>query len=109
MANFTAHTNYQSRLIPSEIAESLPAIYAQEDAGNEAIVHVKLFAICSDWTWYITEYDPLTGQAFGLTDGDCRELGYISVPELDEIRHPVIPIHAIERDLHWSPKPLSQC
>lgn len=68
---------------------------------------VKLFDPCGAYTWYITEYDPTTREAFGLVHGDTDELGYINMPALVAQRGQFgLPI---ERDLSWKPRPLSEC
>jgi hypothetical protein len=55
---------------------------------------------------YITEYDPKERIAFGLACGHEDELGYFSIDEMEKARGPLG--LAVERDLHWKPKPLSQ-
>ena len=52
-------------LMPKEVAATVPPLYATEDEGDP-IARVKLFSSVSAWTWYVTEYDPATGEAFGL-------------------------------------------
>ena len=43
---------------------------------------------------------------FGLVQGQCKELGYVSLNELEEANGPMgLPI---ERDLHWQPKMLEE-
>ena len=50
-------------------ADNVPAI------GAEAtIALIKLFDPTGGWTWYISEYDPKTREAFGLVDGFEKEL-----------------------------------
>lgn len=92
-------------LITKEALKRLPPLYGQEKAGEEAMIHVKLFTPDSSWTWYITEFDPQTGECFGLVDGFEKELGYFSLRELMEVRGPRGLY--IERDLWWKPRPLS--
>ena len=93
-------------LMPKEIARLIPPLYANENV-DDPIVRVKWFTPDSSWTWYVTEYDPDERLCFGLVDGFERELGYFSLNELEAAEGP----HglAIERDLHWDPKPVSQC
>lgn len=67
---------------------------------------MKFFA--GSLTWWATEFDPATGQFFGLVynanladqcpDG---ELGYFSAEELCSTG-------LVERDLHFQPKPVSE-
>lgn len=93
------------KLITKTIAKKIPALYQQDGKGNDAIAYVKLFSPDSNWTWYITEMDPETGECFGLVDGHEKELGYFSLPEIESIRGPYgLPV---ERDKFFDPAPLS--
>jgi Protein of unknown function (DUF2958) len=97
-----------------------PALYAQDGAGYDAIVHAHYFIGGNDWL--VTEYDPEEGTAFGWAclggDRQNAELGYVSMAELEDIKAPlrvvrgtdVIQIgHAIvERDAYWTPVPLRE-
>ena len=75
--------------------------------GSESkIAKVKLFDPCGRWTWYLSEYDPSTRQAFGLVDGFEKELGYIDMQEIVGFRGQFgLPI---ERDLYWKARPLAE-
>lgn len=97
-----AHT-----LMPAEIAAKLPPLYSQEEQGDETIAQLKLFTPWTNWTWYASEYDPEERLCFGVVVGHERELGYFSLAELEAIRGPGG--LRIERDLHWSPRPLKEC
>jgi hypothetical protein len=97
-----AHT-----LIPPEIAAQLPPLYANEGQSEEAVAHLKLFTPWTNWTWYASEYDPEERLCFGVVIGHERELGYFSIAELEAIRGPGG--LRIERDLHWTPRPLKEC
>jgi len=84
-----------------------PALYAQEDKGGAAMVHVKLFSTAGSWTWYITEFsavapDGVKNLAFGLVDGHEAELGYIDLEELANVRAGA----GIEIDMHFQPQTL---
>lgn len=93
-------------LLPDDIATAIPRLFAAENL-DDPIVHVKFFTPDSSWTWYVTEYDPVQRRCFGLVDGLECELGYFSLAEIERVVGPLgLPI---ERDLHWTPKPLSQC
>jgi len=79
-----------------------PPLYANEGkSSTTTMVPVKLFLPGTGWTWYITEYSPQQDTAFGWVDGLEAELGYISLPELRDIRTPEG--FAVERDTHWNP------
>ncbi len=95
-------------LLTKALKRKLPALYAQDGKGDEAIVHVKLFSPYSDHYYYITEYDPQTNQAFGLTyrlamSDQCPEgeWGYISIEELETVHCNGLPL--IERDKWFTP------
>jgi len=63
---------------------NVPNIYSQDQKGDEAIAYVKLFCPQNGWRWYITEYDPKTGRAFGLVQGCEVELGYFAIRTVDK-------------------------
>jgi hypothetical protein len=97
-------------LMPSWLAADVPALYSQEGIADP-LVRVKLFTPDSSWTWYVIEYSAVAPDGtprlcFGLVDGHEQELGYFSVDELESVTGP-LGLH-IERDLYWSPCPLSQ-
>jgi hypothetical protein len=94
------------KLITKAQAKKVPALYAQDGQGMEAIAFIKLFTPWTSWTWYVTEMDPETGECFGLVDGLERELGYFHLEELESITGPAG--LKIERDQWFDPKPLSQ-
>ena len=93
-------------LLPKSIAKTLPLLYANEKVSNP-IARVKFFTPDSSWTWYATEYSPDERMFFGLVVGQETELGYFSLDELESARGPMG--LSIERDAHWSPRPLSRC
>lgn len=53
------------QLMTEEIAKTVPSLYEQ-DGADDPIVHVHYFSCVNGWDWYLTEYDPRTGEAFGL-------------------------------------------
>ena len=90
-------------LLTQELVRQLPALYAQDGKGGDAMAYVKFFTPDSGWTWYATEFDG-KDMFFGLVCGLEKELGYFSLAELESARGPMgLPI---ERDLHWKPAPL---
>lgn len=92
-------------LLPDEIREQLPKLYANEELGLAAQAMVKYFTPDSDWTWYASEFDG-RDIFFGLVIGFEVELGYFSLTEMKEARGPMgLPI---ERDLHFEPKTLQE-
>lgn len=94
----------QRKLITKTIEKTLPPLGATSEE-RDPMVRVKLFTPWTNWTWYLTEYDPKTEMAFGLTVGHEEELGYISLAELASIRGPAG--LKIERDEYFRPAPLS--
>jgi exonuclease III len=102
------------KLLPKEIREQLPPLYAQDGKGGNAIAYCKLFTPDSGFTWWITESGPITDDdgtvidthLFGLVEGQYKELGYVSLNELEELRGPMgLPV---ERDLWFKPKTLAE-
>lgn len=92
-------------LLPKEIRSKLPALYAGEELGLDALALVKFFTPDSNWTWYASEFDD-TDTFFGLVIGFEAELGYFSLSELSEARGPLgLPL---ERDLYFKPKTLRE-
>ena len=66
------------------------------------VAPAKLFSPYSNWTWYVTEMDPVTGTCFGLVEGFETELGYFDLTELSEVTV-LGGVPAVERDLYWEP------
>jgi hypothetical protein len=94
-------------LLPKHIERLLPPLYSQEDKGDAALAQVKFFTSWTYWTWYASEYDPARRLFFGLVVGHERELGYFLLDDLEGIEGPAG--LRIERDLHWSARPLKEC
>jgi hypothetical protein len=93
------------KLIPKEILDTLPPLYATEKMSNP-IAHVKLFTPDSNWSWFIMEYSPQEKLCFGLVQGQEEELGYFTLKELEEVRGVMgLPV---ERDLYFKPVKLSE-
>ena len=103
------------KLLPQEIREQLPPLYAQDGKGGKAVVYVKYFTPSSNWTWLCTEGEPILDESgtyeinfkfFGLVFGHEKEFGYFLLSELEEVRGPLgLPI---ERDLWFKPKTLAE-
>ena len=103
------------KLLPKEIREQMPPLYAQDGNGGKAVVYVKYFTPNSNWTWLATEGEPVLDESgtheidykfFGLVFGHEREFGYFLLSELEEVRGPMgLPI---ERDLYFKPKTLEE-
>lgn len=99
----------KQKMMTKEIREAIPALYEQDGKGREAIAYVHYFCPWNGWDWYGTEFDG-EDTFFGLVRGFEEELGYFSLSELSDLK--VAPggyaINAVERDIHWEPKPLSE-
>ncbi|QLE46352.1 DUF2958 domain-containing protein (plasmid) [Nostoc sp. C052] len=93
------------KLLTKANRRQLPALYAQ-GKNKDPIVYVKFFTPDSNFTWYATEFDG-EDKFFGLVQqGQFEELGYFLLSELSNNRGPSG--LTIERDLYFTPKPLSQ-
>ena len=102
------------KLLTKAIRERLPKLYEQEGKDGDATVYIKYFAPDFSWTWYVLEGSPILGENkdeidyefFGLVDGFEKELGYFRLSDLKSFRGKLgLPV---ERDLHFSPKPLNE-
>lgn len=93
--------------ITGGILKSLPPLGSQDGKGLDAVARVRYFG-GGVAVWYVTELDPETGEAFGWADlfGDSGELGYMDLGDLGTTIGRYLPM---ERDIHWSPRPLSEC
>lgn len=74
-------------LMPDDIREHVPKIYEQDGIPpGDKVVHAAYFIpFKSNWTWYLTEYDAETHEAFGLVLGLEAEWGYFSLDELKSL------------------------
>ena len=97
------------QLMTQKLAETIPAILRQREGGRLRYRPRPRQAVqpYSNWTWYITEMDPETGQCFGLVEGFERELGYFDLTELAETTV-FGDVPAVERDLYWQPRTLGE-
>jgi hypothetical protein len=92
-------------LLPDELRQLLPPLYANEELGLDAKAVVKYFTPDSYWTWYASEFDG-EDLFFGLVSGHEIELGYFNLSELAQVRGPMgLPI---ERDLYFKSKTLGE-
>ena len=95
------------KLLTKEILKKTPALYAQDGRGEDAIAFAKFFNPCGNETWYMTEFNPEDGTAFGKCIIWEEELGYFNVNELAAVKGPIG--IGIERDLWFKPTPLKDC
>jgi hypothetical protein len=95
-------------LLTKELRKKLPPLYANENEGDPVLV-CKFFALASNWTWYAMEFDG-EDMFFGIVHGFEKELGYFSLKELQSLKLTMggIDIPAVERDINWTPRRLSE-
>ena len=74
-------------LMTDEMLERVPELYAQEDVtlADKQVHAAYIIPFRSNWTWYMTEYDRESGDAFGLLLGIEPEWGYFNLEELKEL------------------------
>ncbi|HFH9295471.1 TPA: helicase-related protein [Streptococcus agalactiae] len=74
-------------LMTYEMLERVPELYAQEDVAlaDKEVHATYIIPFRSNWTWYMTEYDRESGDAFGLVLGIEPEWGYFNLEELKEL------------------------
>lgn len=91
--------------LASELVD-VPRIYGSDKtpvAGK--VLHLHYFGGPADW--WLAEYDPKSRIGFGyacLGDPQLAEWGYVSLEELETLS---VGLVIIERDLHWTPRPVS--
>ncbi len=86
-ASFFYSKENPEELITDEMLERVPNLYEQEDVSlTDKEVHAAyIIPFRSNWTWYMTEYDKESGDAFGLVLGIEPEWGYFNLNELKEL------------------------
>ena len=93
-------------LFPEEVRKQLPPLYSQEHEQDPMVI-CKFFHPLSNMTWYAIEGSPEDDDFlfFGWVHSDNPELGYFSLNEMQAVQ--VMGL-GIERDLHFTPKKLSE-
>lgn len=94
------------KLLTKELLKQLPQL-GETDNQIDPIAIVKFFNPCGIGTWWAVEFDPVSGIFFGKADLGFPELGTFSLEELESYKGPLG--LGIERDLYFTPKPISQC
>ena len=87
------------KLLTQELERKLPSLGTESETA-----FVKWFSPDSNWTWYVAEYDPETGDCFGLVDGLEKELGYFNLKEIQKVKGRFG--LSVERDRLFEPTPL---
>jgi hypothetical protein len=98
----------KQKMFTKEQYEKLVANYKVQDGSKTFKAVVKLFNPSGLGTWYLSELNPETNEAFGLCCLQEKELGYVSIDELKEIKCPPFGL-PIERDKFFTPKTLEEC
>lgn len=94
------------QLLPQEIADTLPSLYATEETPVEQkTLYVRFFDPFTSWTWFVCEYDPKDRIFFGYVVGQEKEWGEFSLNELESLMMPDRVNRRIERDLQFAPTP----
>lgn len=94
------------KLLTKEILRKLPALGSADDVRlADKVVQVKFFLPGSSWTWYAVEFDPESGEFFGLVEGIEWEWGSFMLQELEEIR--LHGLFKVERDRYFRPARVS--
>lgn len=94
-------------LLPAELREKLPKLYAQEGAEDH-FVYIKYFFPAANWTWFVTEGEPRGDDFlfFGYVIGLEKEWGYFTLQQLEEIKFRGL---SVERDLYFKQETFSRC
>jgi hypothetical protein len=91
------------KLLTKSLRQRLPRLGATDEQADP-LVMCKFFYPDFSWSWYAIEFDG-EDLFFGFVDGDCPELGYFRLSELQANRGTLgLPI---ERDRYFKPCPLS--
>ena len=79
----------------------MPEMYSTEDVPEgDQVVHEHYFIGGCDW--YITEWNPSDGSAYGWCDlGHGGEWGYVNLVELEGVL--ARDMFPVERDCYWQP------
>ena len=89
------------KLMPKALKEKIPALYAQDDKGENAIVHAHYFNPYGRGDWWVLEYDG-NDTFFGYVDLGYPELGYFTLSELENARINFMGMDMpLERDCHF--------
>ena len=90
------------KLLTKAIEKKLAPLRATDGRNPKDIKVIwKCFSPYTGWRWYFWEYDPETRTAFGLTVGDCTEVGSTSLDELEDTTC-LGGVPAVERDCYYS-------
>ena len=102
------------KLMTKTLAAKLPKLYSTENVkAEDKIAVMKFFDPCGRYTFYVVEGEPdpeygyqFFGYCVSALGSDCDEWGYQVLSELEKVRSRCG--LGIERDLHWTPKKMSE-
>ena len=99
---FRGHDFYQG-------LDNLPRLYETEDIPTgDKLIGAHFFISAANW--WIIEFDPETGRAFGYANimggGVYGEWVYVHIPELEALTTKTLGV--VERDLYWKTKPFRE-
>lgn len=105
------------KLLTEALKKQLPPLYSQQKEQDPLVI-CKFFHPLSSLTWYAIEGSPVDEDGmydtdkekvdflfFGWVYSDFPELGYFSLNEMQQVKVAGL---GIERDLHFTPKKLSE-
>jgi len=78
------------QLLTKEIEKKLPKLYSQEHEKNPVII-AKFFCPWNQWKWICYEGEKQENGDwlfFGMVYGDCHEIGYFLLSELNSVSGP---------------------
>ncbi len=94
------------KLVTKADARKIPALRTTSELGDAATAWIKIFNPTGRETWFVTEFEPETGDAFGLVIGQETEIGYFNLYELGCARGKMgLPM---ERDKWFSPTTIGE-
>lgn len=98
------------RLEPTQdIARKITAIGSITSDESDPTIYIHYFFMGCDW--WAAEHDPKTGRMFGFANRGIpafAKWGFFSIREMESISVPG-GLMGVERELHWTPKPFSEC
>ena len=68
----------------------IPPLYAQEEV-KDPLTYLQIELLLFDWKWFVLEAEIKNDDIlfFGFVQGFENELGYFSLSELTETKHPI--------------------
>jgi hypothetical protein len=97
----------QMKILTKKIKDQLVKNHNEQDGTKSFKAVLKLFNPTGIGTWYLSELDPETNNAYGLCCLHEKELGYVNIDELLEFKGRFG--LGIERDLYFKSKTFDEC